>query len=1144
MKNLLRLAGLYLIVLTTTLLMPTSVYAKCDRGKVVIQPIKGVVSEADGNIQLTVSRKGGTCGEASVVLEAVSLSAKKNVDFLAEPKRLTWRSGEGGNRFYPIKIIDDKFDEPNETFMVVVIESSHHSLINEGFRKIVTIEDNDKQPIVKFGSGIHEVSEGNQIRIPIELSAPSGYDINVKLLYTGSATTGINPTRATSINFASLPTTIVIPKGEIATTLELSAVSDGLPNTDKSLEIYLGEAKHAKIIRDDRTYRLRVRDPIVTACPAGVDRWSDPSSWPEGVPIAGSAVEIPEGTHIALDVDTATLAGLTINGTLSFCRQDLVLTADWILLTGELHIGSETDPFTHQANITLTGDTTENVMGFMGSRGLLVMNGILELHGNAPEVVWTKINEHAEVDTTQLTLDQPVDWRVGDNVVLAPTDFYGVAQTEWHQIAAMVDDQTIHLVNPLSAFRWGRLQYVTSTGMSLTNDDPVSPPADPEVGNTPLILDERAPVGNLTRNIVIQAPNDTLWQQQGFGAHLMIMGQSSQTHIDGVEFRRVGQRHRLGRYPYHNHRRSYDNDGLELNDVTGDYLRNSSIHQSNNRCITIHATNGLTVQNNICFDIRGHGIFFEDAVERRNTVENNLILHVRNPEEGMALKIHERSDEPDIQSGSSGLWVSNPDNIVRNNTAADAEGFGLWMAFPEHPVGASSNVAILPNRLLFGNFDGNTTHSNALQGTMIDNVEIDDLGNLSRNGITYVSTVNGQNSFSYPDDVDNLRRFSIRGHSSWKNGSSGFWNRVVWPDYSEFVSADNQERFIAGSGAEGVITRSLLVGTSLNNFTPPPNRSWLGSEVAFASYHSTYSIYDNITVNFPLVSSNPLVAGGRSGAFDTSDYYLRPVERGTLRNTNNLLINSHPGYRARAFFPHYVLAGAMLDPQGIWGPANNWSVYDQPFFTHNANCIAVEPADSSGAMSCDGQYYGAMDFVLNQANEPFDTFMAILVTRFDEADPNVVVDNWIVNNAYGLSPFPNMRHFTTRSGGIYLLDFPEEPIPDDVIFRLDNMHTMDDTVVIGVRYSGFLSAQVVATTYNPNNVNGFCNDQHCHSYTPVASLADVISSDGETFWQDTANNIVWAKVRGGLVPDYVAPSDNWPFSDALLYRPFRLRIHN
>ncbi|MGZ8242445.1 Ig-like domain-containing protein [Methylomagnum sp.] len=884
-------------------------------------------------------------------------------------------------------------------------------------------------------------------------------------------------------------------------------------------------------------------DVQASACSA----WTNPATWGGAVPAPGADLTIAAGQCVTLAGSPPEMGGLTIQGRLEFAEADIELRAKWILLDqGELHIGSAEQPFQHHATLTLTDTDAAANLGGMGTRGLLVMNGVLELHGVAPSVIWTKINQHAPANATQLSLEQAVDWQVGDEIIVGPTDFYSRSETELHQVAGLAG-QTLNLQNPLTASRWGLLQYATPTGLSLSDATLATPPADPASGSTPLVLDERAEVANLTRHIVIQAPDDTLWQTAGFGAHLMIMGQDSHAHIDGVEFRRVGQRGILGRYPYHSHRRSYVAGGAAVGDVTGDYLRNSSLHQSTNRCITIHATNGLTVQNNVCYDIQGHGVFFEDAVERRNLVEGNLIMHVRNPPlpPEQALKLHELADYPGLRSGSSGLWVSNPDNTVRNNVAADAQGFGLWMAFPQHPVGASADVALIPRFMRFGNFDDNTTHSNANEGTMFDESETDDLGNLQM--LQYFSTTaDGLANFNWPIDP-NLHRFSFKGLKTWKNGVSGLWNRVTYADYSEFVSADNHGRYFAGAGAGGVITRSLVVGTSLNNPTERPFRDWYGAEVAFASYHSGFDIHHNIAMHFPLNTAYPNVGGGRSGVFDTSDYYLRPVEKGQIRNVNNLIIDSHPGFRAVAEFPHYKLAGALWDPQGVWGPANNWSVYDLPFFTHNAQC---QPGSAAGGASCDGDYYGAQFFVVNRQGEPYDAQMEIDVNRYGEAAPHPLVDTWHINSGVGQSPFPNMRHFAARDGGLFLLDFPGYVSPEvvnvrDVSFQVENMLTQDSTVVVGVRFSGALPVRVAATTYNPNgltNVDCVPSTVYCRSYQAVESLAAVIASPGETFWQDTENQVVWMKLRGGLEDSYVAPEDLLPFSEATMYEAINLRI--
>ncbi|MFY7652630.1 MAG: G8 domain-containing protein, partial [Chitinophagaceae bacterium] len=109
--------------------------------------------------------------------------------------------------------------------------------------------------------------------------------------------------------------------------------------------------------------------------------WSDATTWPGGIkPQAMQNVTIPMGTTIILDEDPPVLGGITILGTLEFARKNTNLTCAWMMVHGTLQIGTPQQPFTHKAIITLNGEVNENVMG-MGSRGIMVMGGKLELHG-------------------------------------------------------------------------------------------------------------------------------------------------------------------------------------------------------------------------------------------------------------------------------------------------------------------------------------------------------------------------------------------------------------------------------------------------------------------------------------------------------------------------------------------------------------------------------------------------------------------------------------------------------------------------------------------------------------------------------------------------------------------------------------------
>ena len=132
--------------------------------------------------------------------------------------------------------------------------------------------------------------------------------------------------------------------------------------------------------------------------------WSDPATWPNNkVPAAGDKVEIASGKEVILDVSPPALNGVTINGKLTFAdKSDLALTTEWIMLHGELQIGTEAKSFAHKATITLTDNVKgEDVMVGMGDRGIMLSGGTLNLHGNRTHT-WTKLTRTAEAGSTSI----------------------------------------------------------------------------------------------------------------------------------------------------------------------------------------------------------------------------------------------------------------------------------------------------------------------------------------------------------------------------------------------------------------------------------------------------------------------------------------------------------------------------------------------------------------------------------------------------------------------------------------------------------------------------------------------------------------------------------------------------------------------
>ncbi|MEM6576549.1 MAG: G8 domain-containing protein, partial [Pseudomonadota bacterium] len=71
--------------------------------------------------------------------------------------------------------------------------------------------------------------------------------------------------------------------------------------------------------------RLLALSLVFLTVAANAGNWSDPASWPDGVPGIGENVTIPSGQVITLDVSPPPLGSLDIMGTLAFADQDLRL---------------------------------------------------------------------------------------------------------------------------------------------------------------------------------------------------------------------------------------------------------------------------------------------------------------------------------------------------------------------------------------------------------------------------------------------------------------------------------------------------------------------------------------------------------------------------------------------------------------------------------------------------------------------------------------------------------------------------------------------------------------------------------------------------------------------------------------------------
>jgi cell migration-inducing and hyaluronan-binding protein len=151
---------------------------------------------------------------------------------------------------------------------------------------------------------------------------------------------------------------------------------------------------------------LKAQQASSTAAKSG--RWSDTATWSDKkVPAEGALVTIDRAWMLSSMSVRPPLHGLTINGKLSFANnKDLELTTEWIMLHGELEIGTEKAPHTRKATITFTNNVKdEDISGVGGTtdkvdRGIMLMGGTLNLHGDRQNT-WTKLASTANAGSTR-----------------------------------------------------------------------------------------------------------------------------------------------------------------------------------------------------------------------------------------------------------------------------------------------------------------------------------------------------------------------------------------------------------------------------------------------------------------------------------------------------------------------------------------------------------------------------------------------------------------------------------------------------------------------------------------------------------------------------------------------------------------------
>jgi hypothetical protein len=335
------------------------------------------------------------------------------------------------------------------------------------------------------------------------------------------------------------------------------------------------------------------------AVPSDALLWSRRSEWGGE---SARAIRIEAGRTVLLDEDL-NAESLRIEGTLLVARRDIRIRASWILVVGEgrLMAGSADRPFKQRLTITLARAPAE-AHPLLGSQFLAALDGgSIDLHGDARRS-WVPLGSSTAPGHDTLRLDQPVDWRAGERIAVASGADHALVEERTIEDVG-TDCTTVRLAVPMKHRHHGK-------------QAPLKHVLPGSIGKAVL----------LERNIVVEGCESS--ERDCLGAYCLIAGTSelgtpgrhSIGRFSGVEFRRMGQFNRPGRYPIHVH-----NNGEAADSAVVGCL----IHQSYQRGIVTVGSQHVRISGNVVVKPYGHGYIVESVDNSPQLVTTNLALRPR-----------------------------------------------------------------------------------------------------------------------------------------------------------------------------------------------------------------------------------------------------------------------------------------------------------------------------------------------------------------------------------------------------------------------------------------------------------------------------------------------------------------------------------
>jgi len=389
--------------------------------------------------------------------------------------------------------------------------------------------------------------------------------------------------------------------------------------------------------------------------------WSDTETWENGqIPEADGNVLIGKGVTVAVDgVFAEALRTVRVDGILQFATAvatELRVETMLVAHDGMLTIGTSADPVADgvTAILSITGSPIDRILDPTAMGHGLISHGTVEFFGQE-KTSHVPLAEAAKKGDTQLLLaETPINWEIGDTIVLAGTSKNG-QQDELLEILAIDSTDGYRVtINPVTyTHKW------PMDGLS-------------------------AHVANLTRNVQVRSENPDDIGQRG---HVMFM-HSPHVDVNYAGFYGLGRSDKMtplddsvlnddgslqegtgtnqrGRYAVHFHRHGVQNTGEPA------LVHGSVVFGSPGWGYVNHAS-FAEITDSAAYDAVG-AAFVTEAGDEIGTFSGNIAIRGT----GSGDAINSRKDVQDFGHQGDGFWFQGGGVAVFDNVAAGQKGNGF-----------------------------------------------------------------------------------------------------------------------------------------------------------------------------------------------------------------------------------------------------------------------------------------------------------------------------------------------------------------------------------------------------------------------------------------------------------------------------------